>query len=342
MLQGGDSSKIDEFNLRFQKWGVGIKTKTPDSDVYQTIAVKGDVAWDILETVAGGITTSDGLSPMGLVYTAPANWVLEGLDTSQATLAMWHTAHTVFKVARKTRWPSPEQIRLFPGQCHTALVAYRWRTSRQRTFGDYPHIVYMHGHKNLRFWGTLDVLSNQDTEAQNKEMTAILQKTQHDGSVGRISTVKLEEQERAGLSFHDRCSRRSQNQGLRGVAEAVQLQWALDHAHVFKALSDNANSDPHPPLPAGSGMQSPQAHLPVPSALPDSPPAVRHRHETDTPATSPMATGGSSCASPSEGDQLAGRKHQHSEPRTTSSQKRRPPKRLQGGSSSACRRGLDL
>ena len=47
--------------------------------------------------------------------------------------------------------------------------------------------------------GSLDAYSNQDTEAENKLMLAILNRSQHNGALGRTSKATREHEESTGI-----------------------------------------------------------------------------------------------------------------------------------------------
>ena len=303
-----------------------IDTVEQHADIFQSISVKGDPAWDILEALGRDIeTTPLATSMTGLQYKAPRGWLLTGIDESQETLAMWHAAYIVFLVAKKTKYPTPEQISTFPKDCFVAFLTFRARASRQRFLPDYLHITYFHGPDQLKHFGSLDLLCNQDTEAANKTMLRIYAKSQHQGSVGRISQGKREKEEASGIPVDHTYGRSNQNEGLRGLLETVTVKTSVQLAPYMNAMRVAAHGpDDHPDSPHDSPGQSPPAQRALsPSSTDDtSRGSVATPEQLFSNDASPM-----SCASPPAD---AGTKH--SAPNTTSSSKRAaPPKRHKQG-----------
>ena len=305
------------------RWGVQITSVQGHSDMFEHIAVKGDPAWEILQTLGEGITTTECPTSMtGFSYKAPPGWLLTGIDDSQETLAMWYFAYNVFKVGKKTKYPTPEQIRAFPGSCFDAFLTFRARASRERFLPDYLHIIYFHGPEQLKHFGSLDVMCNQDTEAANKDVLRMYQKTQHAGSIGRISEAKKQEERRAGVSIDHTYGRSNQNEGLRGLFET----WTVKTSCRCKAwldampLRQRPHSPDEPPEPAADQSPSPAVQA---GAMQLSPRPEQHDNQSNT--NSPMSAQGTPPDQPpphtsSPLDQ-AGSKHPA--PRTNSSSKAR-------------------
>jgi hypothetical protein len=279
LVHSKSADKITLFNTRFHRWGVEINTASNTGKDLELIQVKGEQAKQIIHAVASEIKRSPlktgQKSINGYQFEATEDCLLRGIDDDPDTLAMWWTANEVFKVGRDTLYPTRQEIKNFPSLCADALVAFRVRASRARFVPDYVHILYVHGPLMLKWFGTLNVVSNQDTEAMNKEVLSKYTRTQHGGSVGRISEEQKRIDREMGVMPDHSYGRGNQNEGLRGVVEAFIIETSCLKADVMHACRKDTSASLHAP-----DQQRPAAGATLPS-----PPAAR------PPGRSPPSTG---------------------------------------------------